>query len=131
MRDASDERVLQHMREGTVTDVVHQDGSLHSLCLAIKNEEALLLEREDGLTHQVEGPQRVLETGVTSSRIDHRSQSQLVDAVEPLHQRMLHDVVEQSAGYFDKPEHRVVDNLCIVHVSLFDLDGSQALGLLF
>jgi hypothetical protein len=54
---------------------------------------------------------------MTGTWIDHRCQSQLIDAVESLKQRMLHDIVEQSARYFNKPEYWVVDDFCVVHNS--------------
>ena len=57
----------------------------------------------------------MLETSVTGTRIDDGSQSQLVDAVQSLHQRVLYDIVEQSPRYLDKPENRVVDYLVFVH----------------
>ena len=56
----------------------------------------------------------MLEAGVTGTRVYYRSQSQLVDAVKSLKQRMLHDVVQQSAFNLDEPEYRVVDNLVLV-----------------
>ena len=55
MGDAMDEGVLQDVGERAVTNVVHQDGGLYGFCLAIEDELSLLLEREDGLAHQVEG----------------------------------------------------------------------------
>ena len=36
-------------------DVVHQDGRLYGFSLGVEDEDALLLERHDGLAHQVEG----------------------------------------------------------------------------
>ena len=55
MGDTTEERVLQHMRERSMPDVVHQDGGLYGLRLRLKDEDALLLERYDSLAHQVEG----------------------------------------------------------------------------
>ena len=43
MGDVVDECVLQHMRERSVTNVVHQDGSLYGFGLGIENEDSLLL----------------------------------------------------------------------------------------
>ena len=43
MRDAVYQRVLQHVREGPVSDVVHQDGGLYSLGLGIEDEDTFLL----------------------------------------------------------------------------------------
>ena len=40
-----------------MTDVVHQDCRLNGFCLGVKDKDALLLERKDGLAHQVEGSQ--------------------------------------------------------------------------
>ena len=117
MRDTPDEGVFQYMRERTMSDVVHQDSRLYSLGFRVEDKLPFLLERLDGLAHQVESPQRVLKTRMTGTRIDHRCQPQLIDTVESLKQRMLHDVIKQSSWYFDKPEYRVVDDFCVVHNS--------------
>ena len=42
VRDAVDERVLQHVRERAVSDVVHEDGSLDGLFLGVEDIDALL-----------------------------------------------------------------------------------------
>ena len=55
VRDAVNQCVLQHVREGPVPDVVHQDGGLHRFGLGVEDEDALLLQRQHRLTHQVEG----------------------------------------------------------------------------
>lgn len=55
MGDTVDQCILQYMREGPMTDVVHKDSSLDGFSLRIKNENAFLLERDDSLAHQVEG----------------------------------------------------------------------------
>ena len=67
-----------------MSDVVHEDGGLDGLFLRVEDEDALLLERHDGLAHQVEGAEGMLEPCVTGTGIDHRGQSQLVDAVQAL-----------------------------------------------
>ena len=116
VRDAADKRVFQYMRERPVSDVVHQDGSFNSLGFAVEYEQALVLQREDGLAHQMEGSERVLEARVAGSRVDHRRQSELVDAAQTLEKRVLHDVEQQSARYLDEPEHRVIDYFEVVHI---------------
>ena len=49
MRYAVDEGVLQHMRERPVPNVVHEDGRLYCLGLALKDEDALERQRQDSL----------------------------------------------------------------------------------
>lgn len=56
----------------------------------------------------------MLETGVLCAGIDHRRKPQLLDAREALQQRMPHHIVQQSLGYVDKPENRVVDYFTFV-----------------
>ena len=55
--DAADECVLQHMGEGAVADVMHEDGGLYRLRFRVEDELSLLLKGEDGLAHQVKSPQ--------------------------------------------------------------------------
>ena len=117
VRDAVYERIFQHMRERSVPDVVHQDSSLHSLSLRVEDEMSLLLQRQHCLSHQVEGPQRMLEPRMTGTWIDNRGQTQLVDSVKTLKQRMLYDIIEQSAWNLDKPEYRVVDDFGFFHTA--------------
>ena len=49
VRYAVDEGVLQHMRERPVPNVVHEDGRLYCLGLALKDEDALERQRQDSL----------------------------------------------------------------------------------
>jgi hypothetical protein len=105
------------VREWAVPDVVHQDGRLYCLGFRVKDKLPFLLERLDGFARQVESAQRVLKTRMAGTWIDHRCQTQLIDAIESLKQRVLHDVIKQAAWYFDKPEYRVVDDFCVVHNS--------------
>ena len=93
-----------------MADVMHQDGGLYGLRLAVEDELSFLLQGEQRLAHQVIGTQRVLESSVSCAGIDHRGQSQLTDACETLEERVLHDVVEQAARYADEPEDGVVDD---------------------
>ena len=116
MRDAMNEGILEYMRERAVPDVVHQDGSLNGFRFGIKDEVSLLLKRSDSLRHQVKSTDGMLKSCMTGTGIDHRCQTQLIDSVETLEQGMLHDAVEQSAGYLDESEYRVVDDLCAVHL---------------
>ena len=116
VRYAPYQRVLQHMRERAVADVVHQNGGEHRLGLRVENELPFLLQRHDGLARQVERPQRVLKPCVPCPGIDHRGQPQLVDTVQPLHQRMLHDAVQQPPRNLDESEDRVIDYLVLYHL---------------
>ena len=59
----------------------------------------------------MESTQRMLETGVASTWIDDRCQSQLADAIQSLKKRVLHNAVEQSARHLDKSEYWIVDYL--------------------
>lgn len=59
------------------------------------------------------------EPGVLGTWIYNRSQPQLLDAVEALHERMLYDVEKQPLGYFDKPKYGIVDYFTGVHPILF------------
>lgn len=99
-------------------DVVHEDGGQDGLCLRVEDVDTFLAERLHGFRHQVEGSQRVLEAGMAGTGVNYRSQSQLVDAVKSLKQRMLHDVVQQSAFNLDEPEDGVVNNLVLVQYSV-------------
>ena len=99
-----------------MSDVVHQDGCLYGFRFRIEDELSFLLKRQDGLAHQVEGSQRVLEARVTGTRIDHRGQSQLVDTVKALEKRVLHNVVEQTLRYADESKDRIVDNGNVAHL---------------
>ena len=58
----------------------------------------------------------MLEARMPGTGLDHRGQTELVDAVQTLKQWMLYDAVEQSTWYLDKPENRIVDNLRVVHM---------------
>ena len=49
------------------------------------------------------------------TRINHRGEAYLVDAVEALHQRMAHNLVEDASGYLDESENRVVDDSAMIH----------------
>ena len=115
VRDAVNERILEDVRERSVPDVVHEDSRLHSLRLRVEDELSFLLQREDGLAHEVESTEGVLKTGVAGARIDDRSQPQLVDAVESLEQWMSYDVVEKSTWNLDESEYGIVDDFCFVH----------------
>ena len=69
--DAAHDGVFQHVREGPVADVVHQDGGLDGFGLAVEDEVALGRQVLDGLGHQVEGAERVLEACMLGAGIDH------------------------------------------------------------
>ena len=60
----------------------------------------------------------MLETCMTGSGINHRGQAQLIDTVQALKQRVLHDAVEQPARDFDKSENGIVNDLCVVQLIL-------------
>ena len=118
--DAAYDGVFQHVREGPVADVVHQDGGLDGFGFAVEDEVALGRQVLDGLGHQVEGAERVLEACMLGAGIDHGRQAQLADARESLQQRMAHKVVEQPFRYVDEPEDGVVDDFAFVaHVFCF------------
>ena len=116
MGDVVNQRIFQDMRERSVSDVMHQDGRLDSLCFGVKDEISLFLKRPHRLGHQVKSTDGMLKSCVTGTRIDHRSQSQLIDTVQALKQGMLYDAVEQPTRYLDESEYRVVDDLCAVHL---------------
>ena len=78
---------------------------------------AFLLQREDGFTHQMEGSDGMLETGVLRRRVNHIGHTELFDAGESLHQRVLYDIEQQASWYLDKTENRVVDDLCVIHIA--------------
>ena len=71
----------------------------------------------------------MLEARVSGTGINHRCEAQLVNPVQTLEQRMLHDAVEQSARYLDKPENGVVDDLGFFHdrrkYGYFDCKGTK------
>ena len=66
----------------------------------------------------MEGTDGMLEARVLGGRINDRSQSELFDAGESLHQRVLYDLQQRSTRYLDKTEYRIVDNLTVVHFSI-------------
>ena len=115
MRDVADERVFQNVREWPMTHVVKENGSLQRLCLTVKDEDALLRQREDSLAHQVESTQRMLEPGVLCPGINYRSHTELLDARETLEQAVLHDIEQQATRNAYEPEYRVVDYFEVVH----------------
>ena len=57
----------------------------------------------------------MLESGVPRTRIHHRSKPYLVDAIEALHQRMAHNLIEDSSWYLDESENWVVDDGAMIH----------------
>src|SRR5574344_1252052 len=70
------------------------------------------------------GTQRMLKTCVLGARINNKRKSHLLDAVEALHNRMSHNVVQQSFWDVYKSEYWVVDNLSfIIHCLLLLLLG--------
>jgi hypothetical protein len=99
-----------------MSDVVHQDGSLHGFGFRVEYEMPFLLERENGLAHQVEGTDGMLKTRVLGSRINHVGHTQLLDAGESLHQRMLNDIKQKTLRNLDESEHRVVNYFRVVHM---------------
>ena len=116
MADAAHEGVLEHVAEGSVSDVVQQDGCLHCLGLAVEDEVPLLLERQDGLAHEVEGTEGVLEAGVLCPGIDDVGSAQLLDAAEAIEGWMAHDVEEDASWHADEAEDGVVDDLGALHL---------------
>ena len=62
---------------------------------------------------------------MSGSWIDHRSQTELVDTIQTLKQRMLYDAVEQSAWYLDKPEDRVIDDFRVIHTYTLTNDAAK------
>ena len=64
--------------------LVHQDGGLDGFGLAVEDEVALGRQVLDGLGHQVESAERVLEARMLGAGIDHGRQAQLADAREAL-----------------------------------------------
>ena len=115
MAHPMNEGVFEHVAEGPMPDVVQEDGSLHRFCLTVEDKVSLLLQREDGLAHQVEGSERVLQTGVLCPGIDDVGTAQLLDAAETVEGGMAHDVEQQTAWHADEPEHGVVDDFSGLH----------------
>ena len=54
MADTAHEGVLEHVAEGSVPDVVQEDGCLHRLGFAVEDEMPFLLKGLYRLAHQVE-----------------------------------------------------------------------------
>lgn len=79
------ERMFQHVGEWAMPDIMQQDSGFHGFGLWIEDENAFLPQRVDGFTHQVEGTQAMLKTGVLRSWIDHAGQPQLFNAGKALH----------------------------------------------
>ena len=73
--------VFQYMREGTVSDVMHQNGCLYCFGFTVENEVSLAGELLDSFARQMESPQRMLKARVLCTGINHRRQTQLLDAV--------------------------------------------------
>ena len=70
-----------YVGEGAVADVVHQDSGFHSFGFAVEDKVSFGGKLLDGLTHQVEGSQRVLEPCMLRTGIYDRGQPQLLDTV--------------------------------------------------
>ena len=114
VRHAAHDGVFEHVREGAVADVVHEDGGFDGFGFAVEDEVALGGEVLDGFARQVEGAQGVLEAGVLRAGVDHGREAQLLDAVQPLQEGMPQDVVQQALGDIDEPEDGVVDDFSFV-----------------
>ena len=83
--------------------------------------------------HQMKRTKRVLKPRVPGTRIYNGSQSQLIDSVQTLKQRMFHNVIKQTTRYPDKPEDGIIDNLCFFHLAypcLIQFDSHFLLELL-
>ena len=76
---------------------------------------SLLLERENGYAHQVESTDGMLETRMLGRGVNHVGHAELLDAGESLHQRVLHNVEQQSSGNLDESEYGIVNYFRIVH----------------
>ena len=63
----------------------------------------------DSLVHQVHCSEAVVEPRMNGPRIYHIAHSELLDAAQALHIRMLENIVEQIALDTDKSKHGVVD----------------------
>ena len=79
--DALHDGIFQYVGEGSVADVVHQDSGFHSFGFAVEDKVSFGGKLLDGLTHQVEGSQRVLEPCMLRTGIYDRGQPQLLDTV--------------------------------------------------
>ena len=131
MLNTLDNVVFEYMTEVSVPDVMHEDSCLDGFCLAVEDKVSLLLQTDDGFAHEVHGTEGVLKASMPCSGIDYGCQSQLVDARQPLHERMPHDVEQESAWNLDESEDRVVDDFSVVHSLLSSTAISSCSSLAF
>lgn len=94
-----------------MTDVMQQDGQLHCLTFLCGDLDTLVAEAVQCFAHQVIGAQRMLETGMSCTRIDHIGHAQLTDMPESLEPRMTDDLEDQRIVNGYETVKRVVDDL--------------------
>ena len=84
--------------------------------MSCEDEMPFLLQGEYGLAHQMVGSDGMLKAGVLGTRVNDRSEPVLLDAGQPLHERMLHDVKKDTFGDFDESEYRIIDDFAVIHL---------------
>ena len=67
--------IFQYMRKRTVSDIMHQNGRLHSFGFTVKNEVSFAGELLDSFARQMESPHRMLKASVLRTGINHRRQT--------------------------------------------------------
>ena len=108
---APDEAVLERMAEGAMADVVQENGQTGAAVLVLGDHDALFAERIEGLLHQVQSAQGVVEAVVDRTGIDQVAQAELADAAQALHPRVIEDLGEIRVAELDEPVDRVVQQL--------------------
>ena len=114
VRYAIHDRMLEHMRERSMTDIVQQDGDHSARLFLLGDLHTLEPQRGNGLVHQVHRTERVTETAVHRTGVNEVRQPQLTDAVQTLHVGVLQHVKYQVIRDRKEPKDGVVYDLTFV-----------------
>ena len=114
-----DQAVLQGVGEGSVPDVVQQDG--HTYCPGLLLCDLVSLGTDDfnGQAHEMHGTYGMLEAGMIGPGIDKVGESQLLNPPQALEQRMFNQVKYQIVWDFDESIHGIIDDFQFVCGGVF------------
>ena len=121
-----DEGMLQSVRKGAMPDVMEQNGDGNSLGLLLRNVHSFGAKHVDGLPHEVERTEGMVETGVERAGVNIMGEAQLFDAPQPLEPRVLHEVEKDVIWNADETVNGVVENFLLVHAA--KVGGDWGLG---
>ncbi len=104
----TDEHVLQGMRKWTVPDVVEQNGDTSALKFFAADVRPFTLQHPQRLLHQVQRAQSVMKTSVERARINVVRHTQLLDAAQTLHPRVVEQIEQNAFRHVDESVNGVV-----------------------